>query len=61
MVDYSEMIQIIGLEIAQGELSKLILNGNFKFNINDEIWVVNDNNPTPYSLVGDEKFSCHFQ
>jgi len=47
-----EEIQIIGLEIAQGELSKLILNGNFKFNINDEIWVVNDNNPTPYSLVG---------
>jgi hypothetical protein len=47
-----EEIQIMGIQIIQGKLSKFILNGKFNFNINDEIWVVNDNNPTPYSLVG---------
>lgn len=47
-----EEIQVIGIEILPNVLSKLILNGNFKFNVGDDICVVNDNTPTPYYLIG---------
>ena len=47
-----EEIQIIGIEIVNGNLSQFTLNGNFKFNPGDSIWIVNDNNPTPYSSIG---------
>jgi len=48
-----EEIQIIGIDVAQNTLSKLTLNGNFKFNIGDNIWVVNNNNNSgPYSSIG---------
>ena len=47
-----EEIQIIGINILQGQLTTFTLNGKFYFNVNDEIWVVNDGNPTPYSSIG---------
>jgi len=47
-----EEIQIIGLNIVPGQLTQFILNGAFEFNVNDKIWVVNDNNPTPYAAIG---------
>ena len=47
-----EEIQIIGLDITPNKLTRFILNGRFKFNVNDEIWVVNDNNYTPYGAIG---------
>lgn len=47
-----EEIQVIGLNIIPGQLTQLILNGSFQFNVDDEIWVVNDNNPTPYAPIG---------
>ena len=47
-----EEIQIIGLDITPNKLTRFILNGIFKFNVNDEIWVVNDNNYTPYGAIG---------
>ena len=47
-----EEIQIIGIQIIPGQLTQFILNGKFLFNINDKIWVVNDNTYTPYGAIG---------
>jgi hypothetical protein len=57
-------IQVIGLSVStvptpsgsSYSVNKFILNGLFRFNIGDDIWVVNDGNPTsytsPYSIIG---------
>jgi len=57
-------IQVIGLSVStvptpsgsSYSVNKFILNGLFRFNIGDDIWVVNDGNPTsyssPYSVLG---------
>lgn len=53
-----EEIQIIGFIVEQDSvnnslwINKLILNGVFKFNLGDDVWVVNDGNPTPYYYYG---------
>lgn len=53
-----EEIQIFGIVTEQDIVNpslyttKFILNGLFKFNIGDDIWVVNDNNWTPYESIG---------
>jgi len=44
-------IQILGLSFSN-DSCKFILNGLFKFNIGDDIWIVNDSNPTPYASIG---------
>ena len=46
-----EEIQITGISITQDE-TKITLNGIFKFNINDDVWIVSDGNPTPYDYMG---------
>jgi hypothetical protein len=47
-----EEIQITGFEVTQGQLSKFKLNGLFQFNVSDDIWIVTNGNPTPYSIFG---------
>lgn len=47
----TEEIQVTGINITQDE-TKVTLNGIFKFNIGDDIWIVSDGNTTPYDYMG---------
>ena len=50
-----EEIQVIGVNSilpATQSTNSIVLNGVFRFNIGDEIWIIDDDRNTPYSPLG---------
>lgn len=53
-----EEIQVIGIDSilpAETSNNKIYLNGIFKFNVGDEIWIIDDNRNVKYSFIGNNK------
>lgn len=53
-----EEIQVIGIDSilpAETSNNKIYLNGLFKFNVGDEIWIIDDNRDVKYSFIGNNK------